>query len=82
MEWDDQRIRKWAKTIGVSTAEVVDRIFSSVRIKEQGYNSCLAVLRLSKKYTPARLEAACALALNRFHSILPYLLCKRTPQRT
>ena len=68
MEWDDQRIRRWAKTIGKSTAEVVERIFSGVRIKEQGYNACLAVLRLSKKYTPGRLEAACALALNRFHS--------------
>ena len=68
MEWDDQRIRRWAKTVGTSTCEVVDRIFAGVRIKEQGYNSCLAVLRLSKKYTPSRLEAACALALTRFHS--------------
>jgi hypothetical protein len=68
MEWDDQRIRRWAKTVGTSTCEVVDRIFAGVRIKEQGYNSCLAVLRLSKKYTPSRLEAACSLALTRFHS--------------
>lgn len=68
MEWDDQRIRKWAETIGPAALEVVERIFSSHQIKEQGYNSCLAVLRLSKKYTPARLDAACALALTRFHS--------------
>ena len=68
MEWDDQRIRKWAKTVGASASEVIDRIFAGVRIKEQGYNSCLAVLRLSKKYTPSRLDAACALALTRFHS--------------
>lgn len=68
MERDDQRIHKWAKTIGTSAAEVVDPIFAGVQIKEQGYNSCLAVLRLSKKYTPVRLEAACALALTCFHS--------------
>ena len=68
MEWDDQRIRKWAKTVGASASEVIDRIFARVQIKEQGYNSCLAVLRLSKKYTPSRLEAACALALTRFYS--------------
>ena len=68
MDWDDQRIRSWAKRVGPSAAEVIDRIFSSVKIKEQGYNSCLSVLRLSKRYTPARLEAACALALTRFHS--------------
>lgn len=67
-EWDDQRIRKWAKAIGCSACEVVERIFSSVQIKEQGYNACLAVLRLSKKYTSSRLDAACALALTRFHS--------------
>ena len=68
MERDNQRIHKWAKTIGTSAAEVVDPIFAGVQIKEQGYNSCLAVLRLSKKYTPVRLEAACALALTCFHS--------------
>lgn len=68
LEWDDQRIRKWAKTIGFSASEVVERIFSGVQIKEQAYHPCLAVLKLSKKYTPSRLDAACALALTRFHS--------------
>jgi len=68
MEWDDERIRKWAKTIGSATTEVIDRIFADLQIKEQGYNPCMAVLRLSKKYSATRLEAACALALTRFHS--------------
>lgn len=68
MQWDDQRIRRWANKIGSAAAEVIDRIFLSVKIKEQGYHSCLAVLRLSRKYSPERLEAACALALTRFHS--------------
>jgi transposase len=30
---------------------------------EQGYRSCLGVLRLKNRYTPKRLEAACARAL-------------------
>ena len=68
MEWDDQRILKWARSIGPNTSEVVQRIFAGVQVKEQGYNSCLAVLRLSKKYTAGRLEAACGLALTRFHA--------------
>ena len=68
MEWDDQRIRKWALSIGPDTGEVIHRIFAGVQVKEQGYNSCLSVLRLSKKYTAARLEAACGLALTRFHA--------------
>lgn len=63
--WDDERIRSWAKSIGKSTNEVIERIFSSVSIKEQGYNPCLAVLRLSRSYSDARLETACELAISR-----------------
>jgi transposase len=68
MEWDDQRIQSWAESIGVRTALVIKRIFENVNIKEQGYNSCLSVLRLSKSYTKERLEGACALALTKFRS--------------
>lgn len=67
-QWDDVRIKKWAHSIGKCTAEVVDRIFASVRVKEQGYNSALSVLRLSKAYATERLEAACELALERIQS--------------
>lgn len=65
VEWDDERIRNWAKSIGKSTGAVIDRIFSYVDIKEQGYNPSLAVLRLSRTYSDARLETACELALAR-----------------
>jgi transposase len=64
-EWDDIRIKKWAYSIGNNTAEVIDRIFAGVKIKEQGYNSSLSVLRLSKTYSEARLETACELALTK-----------------
>lgn len=67
-EWDDERIRKWAHSIGTCTGEVVNRIFASVRVKEQGYNSALSVLRLSKAYSPERLEVSCELALERIRS--------------
>lgn len=36
-EWDDRRIKKWAYSIGNNTGEVIDRIFNSVKMKEQGY---------------------------------------------
>ena len=65
VDWDDERIRNWAKSIGKSTGAVIDRIFSCVDIKEQGYNPSLAVLRLSRTYSDARLETACELALIR-----------------
>ena len=65
VEWDDDRIKNWASSVGKSTRIVIDRIFASVSIKEQGYNPCLAVLRLSRMYTDARLETACELAIAR-----------------
>lgn len=64
-QWDDERIKKWAYSIGNCTGEVIDRIFDSVRIKEQGYNPALSVLRLSKRYSSERLETACELALTK-----------------
>ena len=64
-EWDDERIRKWADSIGEYTSKVVDLIFQSVDIKEQGYNSALSVLKLSRSYSDGRLETACELALSR-----------------
>ena len=64
-EWDDIRIKKWAYSIGNYTREVIDRIFVSVKIKEQGYNPSLSVLRLSKTYSEDRLETACELALTK-----------------
>ena len=65
VEWDDVRIRKWARSIGKYTSDVIDRIFSYVDIKEQGYNPSLAVLRLSRTYSDARLETACEVALSK-----------------
>lgn len=63
--WDDNRIRNWAHSIGRYTGIVIDRIFESVGIKEQGYNPALSVLKLSRTYSDARLEAACELAITR-----------------
>ena len=63
--WDDARIRRWAASIGTHISEVIERIFSTVQIKEQAYNPALAVLRLSKTYTEERLENAAELALKR-----------------
>ena len=65
-EWDDERIKRWADSIGPNTRNVIDRIFGSYEIKEQGYNPTLSVLRLSKTYSQERLETACELALKKY----------------
>ncbi len=64
-EWDDTRMKEWAGSIGPYTLSVVNRLFDSVKVKEQAYRSILSVLKLSKKHSNADLEAACALALTK-----------------
>lgn len=61
--WDKPRVREWAERIGPSTVVVIDRIFESVAIDEQGLNPALAVLRLVRRYSSDRVEAACRIAL-------------------
>jgi transposase len=62
-DWSPSRLIRWAATIGPETAKLVEAILSERRHPEQGYRSCLGILRLSKKYGAARLEAACARAV-------------------
>ena len=42
---------------------MVNRIFESVPVDEQGLDAALAVLRLSRRYSAERVEAACRIAL-------------------
>lgn len=65
VEFDKERIEKWAKSIGNNTAQVIKRIFSSCDFEQQGYNPCLSVLRLSSKYGKSELERACEIALGK-----------------
>ena len=67
-EMNSERMCRWADKIGPSTRTVVDRIFESVRIQEQAYNSVLAVLKLEKTYSGEALESACRKALELLHS--------------
>src|SRR5438128_1213395 len=62
LEWTPSRIIGWAQTIGPQTAGLVEAILTDRPHPEQGYRSCLGILRLAKRYGPARLEAACARA--------------------
>lgn len=61
-EWSPGRILDWAAKIGPETARLAEAILTERRHPEQGYRSCLGILRLGKKYTPERLERACARA--------------------
>lgn len=62
-EWSPDRILEWANKIGPCVERVMDSIMSRHEFPEQGYRSCMGILRLSKKFGDARLEAACNRAL-------------------
>ena len=65
-DWTPERIVEWAAKTGPSTAELVRRIMASRSHPQQGYRSCLGILRLGDSHGKDRLEAASrrALAIN------------------
>jgi transposase len=65
LEWTPERLVRWATTVGPFTAQLVDRILQSKPHPEQGFRSCLGILRLGKTYGTDRLEAAAQRALTR-----------------
>ncbi|NND01451.1 MAG: IS21 family transposase [Acidimicrobiia bacterium] len=62
-EWTPRRLVEWANKAGPATAQLVSTILASRRHPQQGFRSCLGILRLGKTYTETRLEAACHRAL-------------------
>jgi len=64
LEWTPSRIIAWAGKNGPHTQALVTRIIESRRHPEQGFRSCLGVIRLAKHFTEQRLEAACERALS------------------
>jgi hypothetical protein len=64
LAWNGDRFRKWAESIGVSTYQVIDSILASHAIEQQGYRSCMGLLRLGEKHGSSNLEDACRQALS------------------
>jgi transposase len=63
LTWTPSRLIHWAASLGPETATLVEAILADRPHPEQGYRSCLGILRLAKRYGPERLEAACARAV-------------------
>jgi transposase len=62
-EWTPRRLVEWANKTGPATGELIGQILAHRRHPQQGFRSCLGILRLGKSYGEARLEAACVRAL-------------------
>ena len=63
LEWTPSRMMDWAHSVGPHTARLFECILESKPHPEMGYRSCLGILRLAKRYSNARVEAAAQRAL-------------------
>lgn len=85
MGWNAKRFLDWAERIGPHAKALVAAILKARRHPQQGYRSCLGILRLGKDFGETRLEAACARAIaigalsyRSVHSILKHGLDRRS----
>ena len=63
LQWTPSRLVEWGRKIGPLTAELLERILASKPHPEQGFRSCLGVIRLGDEYGHQRLEAVAQRAL-------------------
>jgi len=86
--WTPEHIRRHAAANGANTEALVDVIMRHRPHPEQGFRSCIGILRLAKTHGADRLEAACERALeigahsySSVASILRNNLDRRAPRR-
>ena len=79
LQWTPAKLIAWAERIGAATAAVVRWQMEHRAHPEQGYRSCLGLMRLGREYGHDRLEAACARAQSicapHYKSIASILSC-------
>ena len=57
-QWTPDRFTRWAAKIGPHTQSLIENVLNSRAHPQQGFRSCLGILRLAKSYGNDRLEAA------------------------
>lgn len=62
-EWTPVRIIQWAGENGKFTAKLAEEIIAARRHPQQGFRSCMGLIRLGKRFGKERLNAACDRAL-------------------
>jgi transposase len=63
-QWTPERITSWAKKTGPATAQLIEAVMASRAHPQQGFRSCVGIMRLGKAYGNDRLELACKRALH------------------
>jgi transposase len=64
LQWTPSRMEQWAQETGPACAQLVRQIMDQKPHPEQGFRSCLGIIRLGEKAGRERLEAACRRALH------------------
>lgn len=60
LDWAPSRMVSWSNNeVGPQCGQAVARLLETKSHPEQGYRACLGIMRLSRSYGAARLEAAC-----------------------
>lgn len=59
LKWTPDRLINWAKEVGPYTSQTVEKILSTYAHPQQGFRSCLGLIRLAGKYGKDRMEVAC-----------------------
>jgi transposase len=63
LEWTPEKIKQQAQLIGPETSKFIQQIFDAKKSVDNAFRGALGIIRLSKKYSPERLEKACEIAL-------------------
>jgi transposase len=61
--WPPSRIISWAGANGPNIRTLVEEILARKQAPEQGYRSCMGIIRLAKKYPAERIDAAAKRAI-------------------
>jgi transposase len=84
-EWTPERFRRWGASIGPNTEGLVTAILASRPHPEQGFRTCLGILRLFKDLEPGRAEAVAdrAVAIGAFtYKSLASIVAKKLDRST
>lgn len=78
--WSRERFESWAGRVGPETGKAIVRLLDSRPMVEQAFVSCRNILGLSKRYSPAQLEAACG-RINALGAVPSYTSLKNSIQQ-
>ncbi len=62
--WDEEYFLSWSSGAGENISAAVKSLLSSGRVKQQGFKSCISLIKLADKHSLPRLEKACEKALS------------------